>query len=210
MYLSRQTLPAFLYMALGGLMMLMPFIIAHSGYIGDVLVADGSLGAPFDKALILIGQESADGSIGIILNKPLTEKQLLNLSSFMRDSGIPVGYGGPLEVSEKIFVVEEKKSNFHDGKSSFDITAWDDAVRTTPDLLDKIRESLKKGEQRYRVFTGFAGWGALQLEWEILLKHKWHSIVATHDLVFQNSPEAQWDALDHRGKTRESPPLNQI
>ena len=88
--LTRQSLPALSFVALGLLMMAMPLIIEHSGYLGDVMVAHENAAAPnFDKTLILIGQESADGASGIILNKPLTEEQHAKLTPFLRDSGHP-------------------------------------------------------------------------------------------------------------------------
>lgn len=211
-YITHQSLPALASVVFGVFMMVMPFVVSHSGYIDDVLIASPSLKPPFDKTLIFIGEESVDGSIGIILNKPLSESQHAALSPFMRDSGIPVGYGGPIEVSEKIFVLEEKHTDPPENKVYFDINTWDDAVRDTPDLLEKIRASLRKGEQRYRVFTGYAGWGAFQLETEAMLRKKWHNIAADHDLIFQNGSAATWDALNDKitGKGAKPPAHNQI
>lgn len=197
--LSRQSLPALSFIILGLLMMSMPFIVKHSGYAGDVLVAHNIEGQPFEKTIVLIGQESVDGAAGIILNMPLPEEERAKLSPFIRDSGIAVGYGGPIETSEKLFVLEEKKIN---DRLNFDIRTWESAISTTPDLLDKIRTSTARGEQHYLVFAGYAAWGPFQLEQETLFKNRWFSVPADHDLIFQSNPVATWDALDRAQKAK--------
>jgi putative transcriptional regulator len=186
----------------GVLLLMVPYIVVHTGYSGKVLIAAEGTTPPFDKTLILIGRHNVDGAMGIILNKPLSESQRTKLSPFIRDAGIPVGYGGPLEATDRIFVMEEKNPA-HPGETPIlEISDWDEAVHATPGLLDKIRASIKNGEQRYRVFTGFANWGPLQLETETLLEHRWYAIPAEQDTVFHSNATPSWDVLELREKTK--------
>jgi len=205
----RISLRALTSLIAGILLIMTPFLIAEEGYSGAVLVADERIGPPFDKALILIDRHDIEGAVGIILNKPLSDGQQAQLSAFIRDAGIPVGYGGPLGFSERIFVLEEKKPAKPGGKLRFDLYDWDDAVRTTPDLLNKIRQSIKSGEQRYRVFTGLSSWAPFQLESEVLAKGEWHTVPASHDMIYQNNSAVRWDALERQEKTKKTPDQNQ-
>lgn len=196
--LSPQSIPAWCCIVLGIMLILTPYLVERHGFKGSIMVAREDMPSPFDKTLILIGQHTVDGAVGIVLNKPLTESQHGKLSAFMRDSGIPVGYGGPIETSDKLFVLQILEPKGPGQNPDYDLSRWDDAVRETPDLLDKIKESLKKGERRYRVFTGYAGWGPFQLEAEIAVKFAWHNIPMNHDVLFQSSEAAQWESLSRK------------
>jgi putative transcriptional regulator len=203
---SREALAT---IAAGILLALIPIFVAHGGYSGDILAASEQVGPPFDKSLILIDRYGIDGATGIILNKPLPDNQRAKLTAFIRDAGIPVGYGGPLGLFDHIFVLEEKKPLRPGAKLQYLLSDWDDAVRATPDLLDRIRQSIKNGDQRYRVFTGAASWSPLQLEAEILVRNEWHVLPPSHDLVFQNGAASQWDALERQDKARNKPKAEQ-
>src|ERR1700722_13237784 len=73
---------------LGALLVLMPYIVEHFGYTGQVLIAGEQVTAPFDKSLVLIDQHGVEGAVGIILNKPLTAEQREQLSPFIRNEKI--------------------------------------------------------------------------------------------------------------------------
>lgn len=199
---------ALILVAAGLLLLATPYLVAHEGYSGTILIARLRTNPPLDKALILVGRHNIDGAMGFIINRPLTEEQRAHLSPFIRNAGIPVGYGGPLDTTDQIFVLEEKKPAKPGEEPDIDISSWDDAVKATPDLLDRIRQSIKNGEQRYRVLTGYVGWGPFQLEAEILLRNIWKSIPSTHDIVFQNGDATHWDALERKAKSAGEKPLN--
>lgn len=187
----------------------MPFIVEHLGYTGQIMIAGEQVEAPFDKSLVLIDQHGVEGAVGIVINKPLSAEQRAQLTPFIRNEKIPVGYGGPIETTEKILVLEEKQPRRVGGKSTFDLEFWDDAVRMNPDLLKKIRESYENGEQRYRLFAGFAYWNPFQLESEVLVKNAWHATLAAHDIVFQNGKASHWDALERQEKSKKQSDSNQ-
>src|SRR6202012_4528703 len=97
----------------------------HFGYTGQVLIADESVGAPFDKSLVLIDQHGVGGGVGLILNKPLSPEQHAQLSPFIRDEKIPVSYGGPMQTTERLVVLEEKQPRKIGGKLRFELEDWD-------------------------------------------------------------------------------------
>jgi putative transcriptional regulator len=198
-HVSREALAT---VVAGILLALIPIIVAHGGYRGEILAANEHVGAPFDKSLILIDRYGIEGATGIILNKPLPENQRAKLTAFIRDAGIPIGYGGPMGLFDHIIVLEEEKPGGPGSSMQFKLSDWDDAVRAAPDLLDKIRQSIKNGDQRYRIFTGTISWSPLQLESEILVRGEWNVLPSSHDLVFQNGAASQWDALPRQEKAK--------
>jgi putative AlgH/UPF0301 family transcriptional regulator len=204
--MSRQV---FATVAAGVILALIPILAAHGGYGGKILVADERIGFPFDKSLILIDRNGIDGTAGVILNKPLPEAQRAKLTAFIRDSGIPVGYGGPVGLLERIIVLEEKKPAIPGGTPQYRLSDWDDAVRAAPTLLDKIRQSIKNGDQSYRIFTGMTSWAPLQLETEILVRSEWTAVPPSHDIVFQNGAGSLWDALARQQRIKRNPGTDQ-
>ncbi|MDP9128648.1 MAG: YqgE/AlgH family protein [Pseudomonadota bacterium] len=211
LYLSRQSIPAIMYVLFGGLMMATPYLVEHNGYNESVMVAREGLPAPFDQALVLIGGHTVGGATGIMLNKPLSAQDHDKLSAFLRDSGLTVSYGGPIAVSEKVFVLEERKETPDDKNPDFDLKEWDIAIRDNPDLINAIRKSDKNNEHHYRIFTGYAAWRPFQLEIEVMLKQAWRPVTTTHDLVFQTDPASHWDAVNRReqDKLRKANPPDQ-
>jgi len=190
--------------AAGLLLVLTPYIVEHLGYTGQVLIANSMIEPPFDKSLVLIDQHGVEGAVGIILNKPLSSEQHAQLSPFIRNADIPVGYGGPMETADKILVLDERQPQKANGAPIFDLEFWDDAIHLQPDLLRRIRESYENGEQRYRIFAGYAYWSPFQLDSEALVNGDWMGIPATHDIVFQRGTASQWDTLARQQKTRPS------
>jgi len=194
---------------MGFLLILTPYIIEHAGYSGEILVAHESLNKPFDKAIVYIDRHDIGGATGVVVNKPLSESDHSKLAPFLRDSGIPVSYGGPLEFPEKIVVLIELDPVTPGGRPIFELGFWDDAVREMPDLLTRIQQSLKRGEQRYRVFAGYTSWGPFQLESETLVNGSWYAIRSNHDLLFQTGPAVKWEILEPAEKAKGEPKGNQ-
>jgi putative transcriptional regulator len=182
---------------LGAILLMVPALISLNGYGGQILIArDTDEDSPFQKTLILLDHHNADGAVGIVINKPLTGAQRAELPPFLRDTSVPVGYGGPIGFPERIIVLEQKKpKKSAPGKIWFDLNDWDDVVNKTPGLLDQIKQDFKNGNQHYRVFAGIVAWAPFQLETEIGIDGAWYSIAPSHDLVFQNGPGTSWDTL---------------
>jgi putative transcriptional regulator len=197
------------FLVMGFLLISTPYIVEHCGYTGEILIADDQMQKPFDKSLVFVVQQDIGGAAGVIINKPLSAPLHEQLAPFIKESGIPVSYGGPIGLPDRIVVLEEKDPVTPGGSPQYDLNDWDAAVHDTPDLLNKIRESLERGEQRYRLFAGLTAWGPFQLESETLVKGEWYAMQASHDLVFQNGSATKWDILEPTEKVKHAPKSNQ-
>jgi len=200
--MKRMPSRSFGFFILGAFFLVVPAIIAFYGYTGAIIVARENNTAPFDKTLILIDHHNLDGGVGIILNKPLSDDQKAELPPFLRDAGIPVGYGGPVGFPERIIVLEERLKKSAPPKIWFDLNDWDEVVAKTPDLLDRIRQDTKQGGQHYRIFAGLAAWAPFQLETEMAINNVWFAIKPTHDRVFQNGADTSWDVIHQQEEAR--------
>ncbi|MGE3622516.1 MAG: YqgE/AlgH family protein [Bdellovibrionales bacterium] len=191
-----------LSIALGIVLAIIPFALLRNGYTGRVLVADERIKPPFDKALIYLDAHSIEGTTGIILNKPLGDAQKSNLSAFIRNADIPVGYGGPMGLYDKLLVLHEKKPGTEETPPEYELMDWDQAVRQTPDLIKKMQDEQSKGESHYRIFTGYTSWRSFQLEMEYVFRGDWYVVPASHNLMFQTGNDVQWDAIVKQEKAR--------
>ncbi|MDX2027349.1 MAG: YqgE/AlgH family protein [Alphaproteobacteria bacterium] len=189
------------FLLAGAVLLSLPFFLTHGVYTGQILAADARMQPPFDKSLVLLTRHGFGGTMGVVLNKPLSGAERQKLSRFLRDTDIPVFYGGPLGSFEKILVLEQKPQA--SGDARFELKDWDEAVRAAPDLLTTIRRSLQRGETRYKIFTGFAGWAPFQLEAELHLHKLWQVVAPTPDLIFHAVGPAPWEKIEKQEKEKQ-------
>lgn len=167
---------------------------------GALLIASAQIRDPrFYHAVILILQHTQDGAFGIVVNHPVSSETIADLLAAAGDKdtsvegSIPVFSGGPVQ-PDLGFVVHS--AEYHrsetlavDGKVA--ITANKDALRDI---------GHHKGPQKFLFAFGYAGWGAGQLEGEIIRKD-WFTTPEDSDLVFDADRDTVWDrALAHRGQ----------
>jgi len=157
------------------------------------LIALPSLDDPsFARVVALICQHDSDGAMGVIVNRAseYTLGEVLAQMGIETDDELlrarPVLAGGPVH-PERGFVL-------HDGDQSWDSTlsiADDLAVTTSRDVLEAIVKG--EGPQHAIVALGCAGWGAGQLEHE-LVENSWLNAPTRSDLLFSLPLEARWEA----------------
>lgn len=146
----------------------------------------------FDKTLIYICAHSADGAMGLIVNKPATDLKFFDLlkqlnitpASSMRP--IEVHFGGPVEHGRG-FVLHSKdyiaKDSTLEVNEEFGMTA-------TLDILEDISQG--NGPDACLLALGYAGWGPGQLEDEIR-DNGWLTCEADAALVFSGNNEDKWN-----------------
>jgi putative transcriptional regulator len=148
---------------------------------GGLLVASPVLVDPnFHRTVVLILQHDGDGAVGVVLNRPSGEPVRRHLPAWeplLLDPPV-VFVGGPVEPSMAIGVLRT-----------------DDPADPTPlsgvgliDLADEPGDLLV-GE--VRIYSGYAGWAAGQLEAEIE-EGAWVVVPALPDDVFSVSPADLW------------------
>jgi putative transcriptional regulator len=62
---------------------------------------------------------------------------------------------------------------------------------------ESIEELLKRGapDAKLRLYAGYAGWAAGQLEWELSIR-SWHLLRADADRIFSDDTDALWKELE--------------
>jgi len=165
---------------------------------GKLLVSARGLDDPnFLQSVVLLVAYNKEGAAGVILNRQ-TEATLESLLPGLAASPTKPGLvflGGPVERSHARVLLRSP-------------TARRDAARVLPDVyFFESRDLLNKllsdgaGPDRLRVYVGYAGWGAGQLEREVGLG-AWHVFEGTSDVVFDSRPETMWPRLIRRTELR--------
>jgi putative transcriptional regulator len=166
---------------------------------GQLLVAmPGMADERFARSVIYLCAHSADGAMGIILNRPASVRNFPELLEQLRviDSDeriklpsaakdIQVLFGGPVQ-TDRGFVLHS--ADFHIRNSTLTI---DEGVSLTAtiDILRAI--AVGEGPDRALLALGYAGWGAGQLENEIQL-NGWLHCPADPAIVFDRDLDTKY------------------
>jgi putative transcriptional regulator len=139
----------------------------------------------FSKAVIYLYEHSEEGSMGLVINKPLSidlENVLKHLDigiTAQHVGRIPVLMGGPIG-QEHGFVIYEQKDPAESEKI---------IISASKETLRKIAKG--KGPERFLVMLGYSGWDAGQLE-EELIRNDWVIAPFDLDLLFQVPIDERW------------------
>ncbi len=160
---------------------------------GEFLIAMPGLGDPnFSHTVVCICEHTADGSIGLVINRiepSLTAGILfeeLNLEYTEKTAVLPVYYGGPVHENE-VFILHGPP--FH----------WEGCLMVTPSLaLSNTLDVLEAiaggyGPELFLITIGCAGWGADQIESEIL-ENVWLSCPVSENILFGMPVDERWTA----------------
>ncbi len=159
---------------------------------GKLLIAMPGMPDPrFDKSVILMCSHSAQGALGVIVNKPIEQLPFRDLMIKMdipvntETSRAPVAFGGPVETDRGFVLHTTERVN---ATSSMPVTA-EIAMTPTIDMLRAIADG--RGPRRWLFALGYAGWGPGQIEGEIA-SNGWIHCDADLNLVFDSEAEAKW------------------
>jgi putative transcriptional regulator len=152
--------------------------------------------SPFARTVTLICQHDAEGAMGVVVNRPAE----YTLGDVFEQMGIdseddalraqPVLAGGPVH-PERGFVL-------HDGKGEWDSSleiADGLSVTTSRDILEAMARG--EGPRHVAVALGCAGWGAGQLEHE-LVENSWLTAPADGEILFALPLQQRWQAAAAR------------
>ena len=157
------------------------------------LIAMPNMGDPnFSRTVTFMCQHGEDGALGIVINRPSQMSlgdimQQMNIKTRIEAVGrLPIFYGGPVQ-PERGFVIHEPRGNWDSSLPVSDSIA----LTTSRDILEAIAEG--EGPGRVVVALGYAGWGAGQLEHEII-ENAWLSTPAQQSILFDLPPDQRWRA----------------
>lgn len=127
---------------------------------GQLLVASPAMLDPnFERTVVLITEHSEEGALGVILNRPSDTEVAEVVPALAGIEGVDHVYiGGPVR-PEAVVVLGE----FRDP----DAAAWIAVADVGFVSADAENEELPDRLRRARVYAGFSGWSAGQLEGEI-------------------------------------------
>jgi putative transcriptional regulator len=159
---------------------------------GQLLVSGGSLFDPnFRHTVILIGEHNAEGVLGVILNRPselTVEDAFPELADAVRP-GEHLFLGGPVRAQSAVLLARLADPR-HADVLVFDSIGF---------LVGDVTEDSRKAVRRARVFAGYAGWGAGQLEAE-MESGSWILEPAREEDVFTDDPDSLWSrVLERKG-----------
>jgi putative transcriptional regulator len=133
-------------------------------YKGKILISTPDIsGDIFSRSVVLIIEHNENGSFGLILNKK--NSQMSGKFKNLFDFPIEVYDGGPVENDKVFFIVKGKKVT----ETYSEIT---DDFYLTEDI-ENIMSAILSNELKIediKIFSGYSGWTALQLDDEIQKK----------------------------------------
>ena len=155
---------------------------------GQLLLASPTLLDPnFNRTVVLISVHSAEGAMGVILNRPsavTVGEAVPQLEPAVAEQE-PIYVGGPVQPGSIVFLAE-----FLDPAPAGLLVLG----RIGFPAPDADLEHLAEATARRRVFAGFAGWGEGQLDAEV--DHgDWIAEPALPEDVFTDVPTKLWSRV---------------
>ncbi|QYX57468.1 YqgE/AlgH family protein [Roseovarius sp. SCSIO 43702] len=167
---------------------------ADTDLTGKLLIAMPGMGDErFAHSVVLICAYSAEGAMGIIVNKVTEDLRLgdlleqLSIETNVLSRDVPVYFGGPVEHGRG-FVLHDR--GYASSIASMEF-APDFAMTATLDILEDMARG--GGPEDVILALGYAGWGPGQLEAEIA-QNGWLVCDATPELVFRTGDARKWEA----------------
>ena len=138
----------------------------------------------FKSSVTYICEHDEDGAMGIIINRPsdLKFNDLVKEFEAIESSELntqPVMVGGPVGL-ERGFVLHQTPANTIEWLSTLQISN-EIALTGSKDILTALGEG--QGPEKFLFVLGYAGWGAGQLEQE-LMENDWLTSPATPEILF--------------------------
>lgn len=157
-----------------------------------LLIAMPSLRDPnFEKTVIYICEHREEGSVGLIINRPmqfslsLVFEQLEIAPIRIEQSHLPLMFGGPVQ-PERGFVVHKELGGWRSSLFLQDGVT----VTTSNDIIRAIAED--KGPKDVLITLGYTGWVENQLEKEIL-DNVWLVCPYREEILYEVPCESRWE-----------------
>lgn len=145
----------------------------------------------FAQTVIYVCAHSAQGAMGIVINKPIPGlsftdlMQQLEIATRPAIDDFPVLYGGPVETGRG-FVLHS--DDYESTESTLPVSG-DISLTATLDILRAIADG--RGPERMLFALGYAGWGPGQVETEFQ-NNGWLHCEADPALVLGTQPGIKW------------------
>ena len=157
---------------------------------GQLLISGGGLWDPnFRHTVVLLGAHNEEGALGVVLNRPadLSVAQVFPPLAEVLAADARLYKGGPVQPTQPVLLADLADP------SLADVHVFGHIGFLTGDVAETTRPSIR----RARVFAGYAGWGAGQLEDE-LEADSWILEPAREEDVFDDEPASLWKRILQR------------
>ncbi len=148
--------------------------------------------ANFSHTVSYLCQHNAEGALAIVINRP-TEMTLGNIfeqmgidTSLQQVKEMPIFAGGPVQ-QERGFIIHNTGSQVWDSSIVISETT---SLTSSRDILEAIANN--EGPKEYLIALGYAGWGAGQLEKEII-NNAWLTTPCEPDILYSTPAQRRWD-----------------
>ena len=156
---------------------------------GKLLLSEPLMGDYyFGRSVVLLTEHNADGSIGVIMNKPVTAKFNDVVKDFP-EFHATVFIGGPVETN-KLFYIHTFGDEVNGSVEVENGVFWGGDLEAIKELIYMG----KANNDNIRFFVGYSGWEANQLKTE-LEKNSWIITHAAKELFFKTRPTKMWETL---------------
>ncbi len=163
---------------------------------GKLLVAAPDLDDPnfFRTVVLVVEHDDEEGALGLVLNRPsdtAVDEHLPDWGFAVADPAV-VFVGGPVTPQVAIGLADEPGTPPADWSPALDGIGLIDLAHA-PEALGGVR--------RARVFAGYSGWVAGQLEMELAIG-SWFVVGAVPGDVFSTAPQDLWREVLRRQESR--------
>ena len=157
---------------------------------GSLLIASPTLSDPhFARTIVLLLDAGHDGALGVVLNRPSevgVGEVLAGWAETVTGPGV-LFQGGPVETDSALAVAVVRES-----EDAEDPIGWRRVFASVGLVdLDAPVELLSAALSGLRIFAGYAGWSAGQLEGEIE-EGAWYVVPAEAQDPFRPDPAGLW------------------
>jgi putative transcriptional regulator len=159
---------------------------------GRLLISSGGLFDPnFRHTVVLIVEHDDDGAVGLVLNRStnVTVRKAFPLLGNLVAPGELLFRGGPVQPNSAVLLADFTRPEVAD------ILVLGSIGLLTGEVTADVQEDIV----RARVFAGYSGWGAGQLEAEMAVD-SWIIEPALEEDVFTAAPDLLWSrVLERKG-----------
>jgi len=160
---------------------------------GQLLAATPVIGdGNFDRSVVFVIEHNAEGSLGVILNRPTEQHVEVPGATWTELLGSPdvLFAGGPVSPDTVLTLAHLKPESSAVGWTH----VWDRIVTLEPEAdIDEATDQVES----IRVFAGYSGWSPGQLSTEIE-SGAWFVFDADPHDVVSSQPETLWDFVLRR------------
>jgi putative transcriptional regulator len=151
------------------------------------LISSGGLYDPnFRHTVVLVGEHNEEGALGVVLNRALNVT-VADAIPPLADLVPPQAHlfqGGPVQPTSPVLLAELEHPDLAD------VLAFGSVGFLVGEISEEIRPSIVQA----RVYAGYSGWGAGQLEAE-MEEGSWIVEAAREEDVFTDAPDLLWSRV---------------